>query len=306
MAVPAQLVGKERLTNSHIKTWLNCGMAEHYRYTLQLVPRIRSKHLSLGSAVHRGIEFGSVEAGLEYFSDVYPSTQAEQDELDTNRVICEAMLAGYFDRYQPFKEYEPEIEFDVPILNPKTKAASKSFVLSGKVDGLTKINGSWWVCEYKTASRVDRTYIDRLQLDTQITLYMYALQRLRGIKITGVIYRIIKKPTIRQKQNETLAQFRERIIEDYRVRDDHYFEQQMLYRSQADLEAFERELWMMTQRMLAERREGIHFKNTSRCSEYGGCPYMPLCLGHEDARSLYITQAPNSELTPIGDDENGE
>lgn len=306
MAIASVLIGKERLTHSHIKARMNCPMAEHYRYELELVPRVQSKHLSLGTAVHKGIETGSIEDALTTFDGIFPSTQEAQNELDTQRVICEAMLSGYFAHFEPFDSYEAEIEFETPITNPKTKALSKTFILAGKVDGLAKIDGQWWICEYKTASRVDRAYVDRLQLDAQITTYMHAIQRIRGIRIAGVIYRILKKPTIRQKQSESLAQFRDRIIEDYQTRPDFYYDEQRLYRSQADLETFERELWMFTQRLLQERRAGLHFKNTSQCAEWGGCPYIPLCLGYEDAMELYVKQASNSELTPKGDDDIGD
>lgn len=287
---------REVLTHSHMQLRKNCPVAEHYRYERGLVRRAQSASLTIGSAVHRGIETGKVEEALRMFEGVYPSTQADQDAHEVMMATVEAMLTGYFAAYEPFDSYEAEIPFQVPIINPDTKARSKTFDLAGKVDGLTKIDGQWWICEYKTTSQLTRAYIDRLQLDTQITTYMYGLQRLRSIKVAGVIYRIIKKPTIRQKQTETASQFRERVVEDYRARPEFYFDEQRLYRSQEDLEDFERELWMFTQRILQERREGIHFKNTSRCAEYGGCPYIPLCLKYQDAMDLYTHAEPNSEL----------
>ena len=297
-------VAKERLTYSHIKTRLNCAMAEHYRYELELVPRVQSHHLSLGSAVHKGLETGSIDAALTTFDGIFPSTQEEQDQLELDRITCEAMLTGYFAQFESFAAYEAEIEFAVPIVNPRTQALSKRFVLAGKVDGLAKIDNEWWVCEYKTASRLDRAYIDRLALDTQITTYIYGLQRTRGIRIAGVLYRILKKPTIKQRQKESAAQFRDRLVEDYKERADFYYDEQRLYRSQADLCTFEAELWAFTQRLLAERREGLHIRNTSQCTAYGGCPYIPLCLGDREAMNLYVTQAANNELAK-GDDENG-
>lgn len=287
---------REVLTHSHMQLRKNCPVAEHYRYELGLVRRVRSSALSLGTAVHRGIETGSVEEALKTFEGVFPSTQAEQDALDILAVTAEAMLTGYFEHYAPYDSYEAEIPFQIPIVNPSTGARSKTFDLAGKVDGLTQIDGAWWICEYKTASQLTRAYIDRLQLDTQITTYMYGLQKLRNIQVEGVIYRILKKPSIRQKQSETAAQFRERIVEDYQARPGFYFEEQRLYRSQEDLADFERELWMFTQRLLQERRENIHFKNTSRCAEYGGCEYIPLCLKYQDAMDQYISQPRDIEL----------
>lgn len=296
----------EILTYSRIKARKNCPMAEHLRYTKQLVSKFRKPSLDIGTAVHKGLETGSIEKALKTFvkPDVYPTTQAEADQLETNRALVTAMLTGYLARYEPFdsEKTQNEIKFDIPIINPKTKATSKSFTFQGKVDALTIIDGQYWLVEYKTSGKVDNNYFERLEIDDQITSYIYALQRTMNIKIAGVIYRVIKKPGIKQTQKETLAQYHERLLKDYQERPDFYYFESKFYRSQEDLAKFENDLWYFTQQLLYEKRQDINTRNASRCMDFGTCTYFPICTNQVDAELLFTTKPPHEELS---EEENG-
>ena len=288
------------LTSSNIGLFKNCRKAYYYRNIERLVPRITSAARGIGTAIHKGIETGSIDEALAVFADIFPSDQTEANTLETNKVIVQAMLEGYFERFgNGFPEAEDsktEIEFSISIRNPKTKAKSRTFILSGKADCVVKLGGKWWLMEYKTAGQVGKSYIDKLMLDSQITTYIYALQKYLGIKIAGVMYRVIRKPSIRQTKKETLEQFLDRLIADYKDRPEFYFFEEKLYRSQADLKEFEAELWGLTQDILKCKREGLYYKNTSRCRDWGACEYIPLCLQQPDALDLFITKEINPEL----------
>lgn len=294
-------MSKEILTFSRIKARKNCPQAEHYRYGLHLVSRFKKEALTIGAAVHKGLELGTVEGGLELFENTYPNDQNEQDNLEKQKATVDAMLTGYFAKWGKWDEdTEQEIEFKIPITNPKTKRKSKTFVLAGKIDGLTKIDGQYWLIEYKTASQISEGYFERLDLDDQITTYIYAIQKLRGIKIAGVIYRVVKKPTIKQTQKESVEQYCERLIKDYQERQDFYFFESKFYRSQEDLKRFELELWQFVQQFLYEKRNGINYRNTTRCLDWGKCEYMGLCAGHADAESMFEVKPPHEELNESG------
>ena len=290
----------ELLTYSAMGQFKNCRKAFYYRNVLSIVPRIEKESRGIGSAVHKGIETGSIEEALRLFDNIFPSDQEEADKLEINKAIVHAMLEGYFNLYgSGFPEAEeryPEFKFKIPIVNPKTKAKSKSFMLAGKVDDLIKTNNEWWLVEYKTAGTVDKSYIDKLMLDTQITTYIYAIQKFFNIKISGVIYRILRKPSIRQTKKETVSQFIDRLMQDYKDRPEFYFYEEKLYRSQEDLNEFEAELWDITQDLLKCRKEGLWYKNTSRCKDWGKCEYIPLCACQPDAIELFKEKEINSEL----------
>jgi hypothetical protein len=287
----------ETLTYSRIKSRKNCPMAEHIRYELGLAPKQKKGSFALGSAVHRGLETNSIEEAMAIFSDTFPSTQEEQDKLEINKAIVQAMLGGYFQRFGVWPDdTRKESKFSIPIINPETGARSRSFELQGKIDAITAIDGQNWIVEYKTASQINDDYFNRIELDEQVSTYMYAAQKFFEIPIVGIIYRVLKKPSIRQKKTESLEQFCQRLAQDYLNRPEFYFFEGKFYRSQEDLVQYEKELWAFTKQYLYERNHGIHCKNASRCTDFGRCEYMPICLQEADWELIYEKREIHEEL----------
>lgn len=296
-------MSKEILTYSRLRLRMNCPYAEHLRYEQLLVPKASSNPRLLGSAVHKGLETGNMAEALSILESVRSITQEQQGAQDLDKAICKAMLEGAEKALAPLQSLRPEQEFSLPILNPSTGAVSRSFALSGKVDGICVHEGETWLVEYKTASSVDRQYIARLRLDGQVTTYLYAMQRVLRQELAGVIYRIIRKPLIRQTQKESFEAYCDRLEADYRERPDFYFTEERLYRSQADLRQYEIDLWNLTQRILWERKHAIHPRNPARCTDFGTCEYMPICMGESGCEALYERRDANEELK--GANENG-
>lgn len=287
----------ETLTYSRIKARKNCPMHEHIRHDLRLVPKIQKESLGMGSAVHLGLETDDIEKAVAYFDDEKPSTQEDANALEIKRATVRAMLAGYFEKFGHWPEgTRKEQQFDIPIVNPATGAKSKTFRLRGKIDAITYIDGMPWIVEYKTASQINNGYFERLELDDQITTYMYAHKKIYGKDAAGVIYRVLKKPGIKQTKKESLEQFCRRLEQDYIGRPEFYFFEQRYYRSPEDLERFEKELWAFTKQYLYERKAGIHTKNASRYLDWGKCEYMPICLNEPDWELFYEERKIHEEL----------
>ena len=291
----------EILTYSRLRMYLNCPASEQLRYGACLVPRMNgSTPRLLGSAVHKGLETGDIDEALALFDSVLPSAQEEQDQLDADKATCRAMLLGAKTAFTALDDLQPEVEFTLPIINPQTGKASRRFRLAGKVDGICSRDGETWLIEYKTASTITKQYVDRLALDGQVTTYLYAMQRVLRRPIAGVIYRVIRKPSIKRGQKETAEQYCSRLEADYQERPDFYFYEQMLYRNAEDIQAFEQELWNITQRMLWEKKHGICPHNTARCTDFGSCDYMPICRHDDQWQNLYENKEPHQELSQGG------
>ena len=290
----------ETLTYSRMRMYLNCPASEQLRYTACLVPKVKgSTPRLLGSAVHKGLETGSVDEAMALFDAVVPVSQEEQDQMDADQATCRAMLLGANKAFSALDDMQPEVEFSLPILNPSTGKASRRFRLAGKVDGICSRDGETWLVEYKTASTITKQYVDRLCLDGQVTTYIYAMQRVLRRPIAGVIYRVIRKPSIKRGQKESADEFCSRLEADYQERPEFYYVEQLLYRKPDDIRAFEQELWDITQRMLWDRKHGICPHNTARCTDYGCCDYMPICR-HDQWQGLYEYCEPHQELTNGG------
>jgi len=299
---------REPLTNTMRNVGLDCPRKMYYMIERGLRRRTMSEAIYIGSAFHRGMEERSAEAALELFEGIFPASQVEADELETKKAIVSAMVAGALDYWwQQWESRYGELQFEVPIINPRTGYPSQTYYLAGKIDEVVQDEeGLWWLVEYKTSGQTPtESFVKRLYLDTQITTYFYAAQKMLGIKLAGVIYRVARKPSIRQRKNETVWQFIDRLHDDYQNRPEFYFYEEQLYRDQSDLDEFEREMWAITQQFLFFRRTDTWPRNTSKCGDWGGCPYMPLCMGEPDALELFEQVGPNPELDSDEEDEDG-
>ena len=267
------------------------------------------------------------------------------DRLCTNRLqdegqrrdwhLATAMMTAYATRYanDDLKILALEKNFEGPIVNPTTGAASRSFVLAGKVDGIVRIGDEHFILEHKTASQVDGDYLEKLWTDFQITIYAHYIEQTMGIPITGIVYNVLVKAKLQQGKGETeeeyqarraelLAksktgkttakrklpesdeEFQQRLAEKYA--DPAMFHREMLYLSQDRFEILRSELWELTQAYLRARRRGVFYQNTAFCFNYQRpCPYFALCRSNGNPNvieNFYQRVEPNEELRVLPGD----
>jgi hypothetical protein len=242
------------------------------------------------------------------------------------------MMKAYASRYsaEDFEVLALEKTFEGPIVNPATGAASRSFVLAGKVDGIVRIGGENFVLEHKTASQLDSDYLERLWTDFQITIYAYYVEQTMGIPITGILYNVLVKAKLQQSKGETeeefearraelLAksktgkssakrrlpetddEFQQRLTEKYS--DPTMLHREMLYLSRDRFDILRSELWELTQAFLDARRRGVFYQNTGFCFNYQRpCPYFALCRSNGNPNvieNFYQRVEPHEELRVI-------
>ena len=289
-------MAKDIWTVSRLKTYQVCPFKEQLRYREGLAPIKGRSALAFGTAIHKGLETRDIDEALNVLITDYPHTQEEADEQDVALVTVRALLEGYFERYPAFDHHKPEFEFEMPMLTDRGRKSTK-LKIAGKLDDLVKINNRWWIVEYKTASRLDSSYFDRLYVDSQITMYMYAMERL-DYNPAGVIYRVIRKPGLRRGRTEALEAFLERLRKDIAERPEFYYEERMLYRDKRDLGEFEETIYLEAKQANDCARKGRCFRHSTACSMYGACEYLPLCMGEAGAReALYEIREPHEELS---------
>jgi hypothetical protein len=165
---------------------------------------------------------------------------------------------------------------------PKIMAAEKQFkvrigrgkFLIGKIDAICE-DGT--PIEHKTTSdTIDEKYINRLQWDDQVTNYLLALSLERGQIVNRVIYTVIKKPTIRQKQNETIEDYINRCVDWYDEDTEHKVATFPVVRSKDELSEKQLELVHMCKEIKGCKR---FYRNPSHCSIMG-CSYSSVCLSY--------------------------
>ena len=336
------MISKEILTYSAIKSFQSCRWKYNQRYNNNLTPFKEKDVLYLGSVWHSVLEIwygpGEYESKIKKiiifidksFPDYLTDTKQKQ-----NWHLCHAMFQGYMNKY-PGEDFKPlglEMEFVVPIINPLTGRCSRTFELRGKVDGLVQIkeSGDLFLLEHKTAAQVSMDYIERLPFDFQINLYAMALSRFLKLKISGVIYNVIRKAKLKQSEGESEEQYeirraklikksksgktsakrkmpesdevyRNRLIDKYK--DPEMYHRELLYLSDQDAARTSSELWNIAKLILIAKREGNWIPNWDNCFQFGNqpCAYWPLCRSNNNPLvrdNYYTVKEPHSELSPV-------
>jgi hypothetical protein len=292
-----QNTGREHLSHSGLALQLACLQKHHFHYgeRLQLIEGPRA--LGMGKAFQKAIELQDPDAGATALRDATPAgyDQAAIDRLRIEEATVRAAAALYLRRWPaPVDGAETrEFEYRVRLRNPWTGHYSQTFDLLGYADGVTDAGAYWELIENKFVGRIDAVTIRKLKLDRQVSLACYGLWRATGKPVRVVRYRFVKKPSIKpwkatkNKPAETTDEFIERLTADYEKRTDFYSHPEDLFRDEADLLRMEQELWVWADELRAARRRDLFPRNTSHCSDYGGCQFIPLCVGDPDARSLY-------------------
>lgn len=322
----------DTLTYSQLSTFLGCRKKAWWRYERGLAPKKVSGALRLGTVVHKALEAWFSREPLEAVLEAIPRFPRDQWQLAT------AMLRGYAARYGPAEQDEFSVTcveelFSVPILNPETSYPSRSFCLRGKVDGLVRLrSGEVMILEHKTAASISGTYLEKLWTDFQNLTYVHAL-RLLGQDVRGVIYDILAKAALKQREGETEEAFAERAAalaaknksgkttaKRQEAETDEAF-QARLTEWYAQPEAFHRELLFFEERRFAElqaelwelqreyahaRSQGVWPRNPGTCFSYNSpCPYFALCAGGEAEilMSQYEQRQPHEELVVAANQE---
>ena len=116
---------------------------------------------------------------------------------------AEEMLRGYSARWfdEPLEWLAVEVEANAPLVNPDTGAASRTFLLGGKIDAIARhlATSDVLVVERKTSSEdlsAGSSYWKRLTLASQLSTYM-ALARSLGYEPRKILYDVLGKPGIR-------------------------------------------------------------------------------------------------------------
>jgi CRISPR/Cas system-associated exonuclease Cas4 (RecB family) len=122
---------KVLLTQSALRCYRLCARKFYFRYELRARPVKEAEPLTVGRSLHKGLEkwflTGDLEAAMAALDTTDPYRRAKES----------AMLVGHAERWgKPTGMIAVEKEFRSAMINPETGAASRTFVLGGRVDGL--------------------------------------------------------------------------------------------------------------------------------------------------------------------------
>jgi len=133
----------------------------------------------------------SIDAAMRVLSRAYEVVPAGKttEEIQTERAKLLYSLTGYkwawgIGETEP--EYEvvaTEVPFELTLLDPETGHPARDALIKGVIDKIVKFkDGRYGQVEHKSTAKPigsDSMYWNHLQMDTQTTLYPYAMQRMQ-------------------------------------------------------------------------------------------------------------------------------
>lgn len=256
-------------SHSKINCFKQCPKMFEYKYVMGLTPIEENNAFAIGKGFHKCIELNSVDKALEWM-DENDSFMSEQSETD--KVIAAAMGEAFLKKYPNHNEGNIEHEayriYDLP--NGET--------VQLYLDALVNTPDGYIIREYKTSSRVDDTYLAKLDFNDQISRYWSIMEKILDKPILYVEYYIAKKPLLRQKKDESIIQYRNRLVERLLEEDNIIYKKIDRTKEQLD-EAYEDFIYDIDTIKNTTR----YTKNLSACSTFGTCPYIQLCMGNKEA-----------------------
>lgn len=263
---------------------------------------------------------------------------------DAGKIIAakiRGLMVGYDARWRNagWETVSTEEVFQLPVINPETGAASRTFTQAGKFDGIARHSGKTYLVEHKTTSDdiadPDANYWRRLAIDAQVSAYALANWQ-AGRKLDGTLYDVIRKPTIRPKnlsksERQGILATKEyfgyavpeailhriivegqdaecdwlysaRLASDCVENPAKYFARKILTPLDHEITEFAGELWDVAQSIIEARRHARHYRNSDSCMQYGSpCAYLGICSGYDspDSANWQKAESVHSELSGL-------
>ena len=280
-------------------------MKYFFRFIMKITPLERSKPLTMGGIYHDAIEMyyktakGKVDLNaIEAVKEFIANKCAEKSKyLESNEdVIIQGMVQGYVHRYanSAYEMVDNEVLFDIPY--------GINYHRCGKIDAKLKSNGQLFLGEWKTTGQID-TYVKKIQTDNQANNYLWAFENEAP---TGVVFRIARKSLLRIKKDETIAQYRDRILDDYLSRPNENFHEEVVFLDKIKLARWKHEVESYKEMIQMFTEKECWYRNTGACWNYGSkCPYFAICdqttvAGREEIKAIHYAHCePGEELFAI-------
>lgn len=283
------------LTNSARSCFLNCRKKFYWQYIKKLIPIRAAIPFIVGGLVHNGLElfykgeldleeYGKVVAQSIEESIVTSTSVDESEKIWIQEAIVMGILTGYVDRYaktdKKWKVIAPETEFLFELENGLKYSGKRDLLIIDKKKGLGLV-------EHKTTTQLNAGYLAKLPLDNQILIYSHSVKKEFKKYPDFILYNVMKKTGLRKKQGESFEQFKERIMQEYKYNLAQYFHREFVPVNIKTIKRSVKEL----ERFAVEFKRALKIKyfymNTTQCTAYGACPYMPLCLKQKHAMDMF-------------------
>lgn len=350
MSAAVSIQGRVHLrvvTNSELREARACMRRHRIKYILKRRPREKAEPLTFGTLAHTGHEaWRKAKTETSDASDLFTAAveamrdaAAKDDAVDAFMLVTvEELMRGYTARWADdgLRTVAVEQSFDVPLINPETGAASRTFRIGGKFDDIvaSRVGNTerLHVEELKTTGsdiEPGSLYWEKIRaLDSQVSIYINGA-RAAGYDVADCIYTVIRKPGIRplkatpeesrkytkatktepsrlyagqREHDETPEEFRLRLRTNIEENPGRYFARATIVRLEHDEREHAFDMWQSAKMLHEAERLGFAPRNPDACSSFGGCEYLAVCTGQaslDDERLFRTAKEAHEELTSV-------
>lgn len=290
---------------SSFKDFTTCRRLYYYKRIKKYERLVFSIPFFVGRIVHVGMENllkgkkNAIELMVEYFrkekkiiNDSFVLDEKKLDELNQQEHITKGMLIAYSKKYEKMlrdvkvlgNEVEGSLQFDDNV----------TFVI--KMDNIIKIRGKKVLHELKTSKYITPDYVKMIQTDVQTAAYFHFHNMIfEKEPVHEIMYDIIRKPSIRQKKNESYQAFLVRLQEWYEKPDgdESVFHIERFKAPKISESDLVNTVQKVSDDMLGCKSKEDYYQDFDKCASYYGdlCPYYELCHeGGETKENMVLYQ----------------
>ena len=329
------------LSVSGMKAAQRCYKIYLLGYVLRMRALVTSDALAFGTLFHLALEIWWLCRKLGMRGDDLltqtilhlreKATEAETGPFDLVKAL--ALITGYHYRWDSdtSEVIAVEAEFTTALTNPETGAASRTWILGGKIDVILREEngGDLFNMEHKTTSEdvsPGSVYWRRLALDAQVSTYVEGARSL-GYDVKKTTYDVISKPRIQPKLatpeekrkytqitkkepisrlyagqrefDETPDEYGERIMQEIADFPNEYFARVDVPRSAEDLLDAKADAWAMGRSISDAIKLNRWPRNPDNCEKFGSyCQYFAVCTKTASINDPYLYKHVPSTMDP--------
>lgn len=286
-----------RLSHTKLTTILQCPMTYYLNYIAGIKPKKKAPALTLGSAVHWGLENATSDLEPYYKEE---GSFKQSTEYTTEQVLAEAMVAGFLKKKESlFKEILRKDGHDLTLIEEYHEvpfvAPLRTFLpdhddheFEGIIDLLLLTDEGFIVIDYKTSSQIPNwdKYLD------QIYRYIFLLKKTYpDVPIVKIGIINLRKAMIRQKKNENDLQFRQRLRLEYEIDDGEYINYHEYLPETLDQQLIDRYILnlsrMADMAQIIDDNKVWYINFAEAMGQYGKSQYYDIFYQTEGAEVLY-------------------
>lgn len=289
---------------SSMSGFRKCPRYYYWKYVRRLEKRTFNMAFIVGRIMHHGIQtlfsdpkHADQEIRKKYKMEAqiarkeFPQISTwDEENLIAQEYLTTGMLNAFKVYFSKFLGATKHIATEKPLLY----ALNKRVTIVGKIDNIIANQQKKWIYELKNLKSLDMDRIKAIRTDPQSGLYLevHNRQEKKSDRLDGIIYKIIRKPQIRQKKKESRREFLVRLSEWYTDQTDGLkFHLERIKGSFISGEAVINTVEKVSQQMIdADREKENYFQDFSACvRDWGVCQMYDLCHGDEKANLKLYT-----------------